>query len=286
MKINDLAIFVEVAKAQSLRQAARQLGIHPGTLSKTIKRIEEHYQHEMFSRIGGNWALTSAGETLFQRAIELIEVNEKIERELGKPRRPHLRVSGPNAVLSYFLPGLMHQFIAAQPQATIETKTAHDLSMLLKHDVDLALICQLNDQPPSERQIVAKKLRKVTFVTAANLNHPLVSRSGQVTPIEQVLQHPFIVPSQPFYGKMEEQRSPDGWHDEHFSRLISARVDNTAALIALINARPLLAYLPDYIAHEHKLHVIKTSGCPYTCEQSLWLCQHKQRQHYWMQIFD
>ncbi len=38
---------------------------------------------------------------LFHRAIELVTINDKIERELGKPRSPHPRVSGSEAILGY-----------------------------------------------------------------------------------------------------------------------------------------------------------------------------------------
>lgn len=286
MKIDDLVTFIEVAKAPSLRKAASKLDVQPGTLSKVIKRIESYYQQELFSRSAGSWTLTSAGETLFLRAIELVSINDKIERELGKPRRPHLRVSGSETLLSYFVPQLMQNLVEKQQQATLETKATHDLDALRKHEVDLAIIARLNKQPPQERQIAMHPISDVTFVTAASSFHPLSQKNEQPVKIEEVLRYPFIVPSAPIYGNMDTHRSLDGWHDEHFSRIITARVDTATMLIAMVKSQPMLAYLPDYIAKEHQLNIIQTSGCPYTCEQTIWLCRHKQLQHHWMQIFE
>lgn len=285
MKLNDLAIFVEVAKASSLRDAARRLGLQPGSVSKVVKRIEAYYQQELFTRQGTGWALTSAGEMLFQRAIELLTINEKIERELGKPRRPHLRVSGSEALLSYFLPELV-QRLATQQQVSLDIVTAHDLTMLNKHEVDLALVSSVDKQEVHGRKIVANPISQATFVTVANAAHTLAGNTNEALPIEEVLQHPFIVPSQPIYGKMDTHLSHDGWHDEHFSRQIIARADTVSSLIAMVKHQPWLAYLPDYVAREHQFKVIESVGCPYTCEQTIWLCRHSQINHHWMRVFE
>ncbi|GAL34718.1 transcriptional regulator of rhamnose utilization LysR family [Vibrio maritimus] len=227
MKLNDLAIFVEVARAPSLREAAKQLALQPGTVSKQIKRIEGYYQQQLFARKGVHWSLTEAGEMLFQRALEMLAINDKIERELGKPRRPHMRVSGSEAVLGYFAPELMSKLLERKHDVTLETKTSQDLSMLLKHEVDVALVSSLTGYPPSERQIIATELRQANFVTVGSPKHPLCQprEEGCVeTPIETLLNHSFVVPSKPIYGAMATHRSLDGWHDEAFSRRITARL--------------------------------------------------------------
>lgn len=282
MKLNDLSVFVEVAKASSLRGAAQSLDLQPGTVSKVIKRIEEHYQQKLFAKVGSNWGLTEAGEMLFQRAIEMLAINDKIERELGKPRRPHLRVSGSEAVLGYFMPELLQRLNDHHHDVTIDTKTAQDLSMLSRHEVDVALIASLSGFPFEHRQISAIELSQANFVTVASKQHPLHNDQGTVTPIDTLLKYPFVIPSAPIYGAMAVHRSLDGWHDEEFNRQITARVDTVSTLISLVKHQGLLAYLPDYVADEHGLEVIHVSGCPYRCEQTIWLCQHSNSQHYWL----
>lgn len=287
LKLNDLVVFVEVAKAPSMREAAKQMEMQPGTVSKVIKRIEEHYQQHLFSKHGAHWVLTEAGDMLFQRAIEMLAINDKIERELGKPRRPHLRISGSEAVLGYFVPGLLERLSSQNHHVTLETKNAQDLTLLNKYEVDIGLVSSLNGLPPDNRQLTTTELSQASFVTVANQAHPLFSEviEGSIS-INELLRYSFVVPSKPIYGAMEAYRSLDGWHDEDFSRRISARVDTISTLIALVKHQPLLAYLPDYVAKEHGLRVITVSGCPYSCEQTIWLCRHSKVQHHWMQVFD
>lgn len=289
MKLNDLVIFVEVARSPSLREAAKLLALQPGTVSKQIKRIEAHYQHQLFARQGAHWRLTEAGEMLFQRAVEMLAINDKIERELGKPRRPHMRVSGSEAVLGYFVPALMRKLLERKHDVTLETKTSQDLSMLLKHEVDVALVSSLTGYPPSERQIIATELSQANFVTVGSPKHPLCQfreEESLETPIETLLTYPFVVPSKPIYGAMATHRSLDGWHDEAFSRKISARADTISTLITLVKHQSVLAYLPDYVAKEHDLQIISVTGCPYSCEQTIWLCRQTEYQHHWLQAFD
>lgn len=287
MKLNDLAVFVEVAKAPSMREAAKKIGMQPGTVSKLIKRIEAHYQQKLFDKHGTQWGLTEAGDMLFQRVIEMLAINDKIERELGKPRRPHLRVSGSEAVLGYFVPSLIERLLSHNHDVSLETKSAQDLTLLNKHEVDIALVSSLNGFPPHQRQLIATELSQANFVTVANQDHPLFSKErAEAVSIESLLHYPFVVPSKPIYGAMAKHRSLDGWHDEEFSRRISARVDTISTLIALVKHQPLLAYLPDYVAKEHGLKVITVLGCPYSCEQTVWLCRHSEVQHHCLQVFD
>lgn len=284
MKLNDLATFIEVVKAPSLREAAARLDLLPGTVSKVIKRIESHYQQQLFARQGGNWVLTPAGEMLFQRAIELVAINDKIERELGKPRCPHLRVSGSEAVLGYFVPNLIQRLIDRQHDVTVETKTSQDLSLLHKYEVDVALVSRLSNLPPDDRDISASPLSTANFVTVARKNHPLFGSHRDTVPIDELLEHAFVIPSSPIYGTMAAHRSLDGWHDEAFSRRIAARVDTVSTLTALVKYQSLLAYLPDYVAKEHELEIINVSGCPYSCEQTIWLCRHTKADNHWMHV--
>lgn len=224
---------------------------------------------------------------LFQRVIEMLAINDKIERELGKPRRPHIRVSGSEAVLGYFVPSLIERLLSHNHNISLETKSAQDLTLLNKYEVDIALVSSLSGFPPHERQLISTELSQANFVTVANQSHPLFSEArGEVVAIENLLHHSFVVPSKPIYGAMEKHRSLDGWHDEEFSRRISARVDTISTLIALVKHQPLLAYLPDYVAKEHGLKVITVTGCPYRCEQTIWLCRHSEVQHHCLQVFD
>ncbi|EMH3443555.1 LysR family transcriptional regulator [Vibrio harveyi] len=285
MRFNDLIVFAEVTKATSLRSAAEKLNMQPSTISKTIKRIEAHYQQELFNRYPTCWTLTTAGELLLQRAFELIAISDKIERELGQPRRPHMKVSGSTTLLSYFLPNLINQISKQHIDISLETKEFQGLELLHNHDVDMAIVSSQSDLNLTDRYIRAKALSEVNFVTVADSNHPIFTTFDHSISIEKVLRYPFVIPSKPIYGSLDSDRSHDGWHDIEFTRTIKAKVDTAPMLIALVKQQGLLAYVPDYIATEHDLKVINLTKCPYSCRQVVWFCYDKQVTQHWMQHF-
>ncbi|SHH73733.1 LysR family transcriptional regulator [Ferrimonas marina] len=277
MKLDDLKLFVAVARAPGLREAARQLGQSPGTVSKAIKRIETHYQQALFRRQG--WALTEAGKMLFVRALELAQTLDKIDGELGQPRRRHLRISGSQALLSQFVAPILARL---DTPVSVETQLAADLVPLARHQVDLALLSTLSGERPQGREWQATELAQAQFVTVARPGHPLLSDCSEAVPIDRVLQQPFVVPAKPIYGQMSSQTSLDGWYDEPFHRQIRARVEDVATLVSLVKATDWLAYVPDYLAQSQGLAVLPVSGCPYTCEQVIWLCQPKPAVYHWL----
>ncbi|GAM66590.1 hypothetical protein JCM19236_4042 [Vibrio sp. JCM 19236] len=187
-------------------------------------------------------------------------------------------------MLAHFVPSLMTKL--SQQQLTLETKQSEDLAMLTKHEVDLALVTSLQGTHPQDRQVEYQALQEINFVTVASHTHPMLIEHGAHLSIDQVLEYPFVIPSKPIYGKMATNRSLDGWFDEEFNRRIMARVDTTSMLTSLVKSQPLLAYVPDYLAKEHSLQILEVSGCPYTCEQTVWLCRNKHLSAHWMQAFE
>ncbi|MBY5990908.1 LysR family transcriptional regulator [Ferrimonas balearica] len=279
MRLEDLKDFVAVASRSGLRQAALELGRQPGTLSKALRRVEQHYQCALFDRQPGQWQLTDAGRQLLARSEELLALHQTIERELGQPRRLHLRLSGPETLLGHHLAELLTPLQAAYGEMSLQTHNDTGLTKLLRHQVDLALVCTTGEPPPVAG-LKVRKLRDSEFVIVAGPGHPLLSE-GRHHPIERVLDHPFVVPSQPLYGDTGSRLSSDGWHDEAFARRIGARVDSLPALMALVRTGSWLAYLPDYLASAPQLTQLTTEGCPYHCRQSTWLCtQTPLRKHH------
>ncbi|WP_298443348.1 LysR family transcriptional regulator [uncultured Ferrimonas sp.] len=279
LKLNDLQIFVDTAGHSGLRQAADALGCQAGTLSKAIKRVEQHYQTELFVRGQGRWQLTDAGRHLLSRADQLLALQQQIETELGQPKRLHLRISGAPMLLARHLQEVIAPLQQRYGELTLETMHDQGLGRLLHNQVDLALVSSTEAAPSVN--VHAKRLLTTEFRVVASADHPLVQQ-GLQHHIDKVLQYPFVVPSQPIYGDTGSTLSRDGWHDEVFGRQIGARVDSLAALMALVDSGHWLAYVPDYLLAERELAVINTEGCPYHCIQTTWLCAQQPLRRHWL----
>lgn len=81
MELRVLRYFLTVAKEQSFTKAAEQLHITQPTLSRQISGLEEELETVLFNRNGRNITLTDEGLLLKRRALEIIDLGDKIVDE-------------------------------------------------------------------------------------------------------------------------------------------------------------------------------------------------------------
>lgn len=81
MELRVLRYFLTVAKEQSFTKAAEQLHITQPTLSRQLAALEEELGTLLFHRGGRSITLTNEGILLKRRALELIDLEDKIVDE-------------------------------------------------------------------------------------------------------------------------------------------------------------------------------------------------------------
>ncbi len=81
MELRVLRYFLTVAKEQSFTKAAEHLHITQPTLSRQISGLEEELETVLFNRNGRNITLTDEGLLLKRRALEIIDLEDKIVDE-------------------------------------------------------------------------------------------------------------------------------------------------------------------------------------------------------------
>ncbi|MBQ0001501.1 MAG: LysR family transcriptional regulator, partial [Clostridiales bacterium] len=79
MELRVLRYFLEVAKEQSFTKAAGQLHITQPTLSRQLAMLEEELGTLLFERNGHGVTLTEDGQLLKRRAMEMVELEDKIK---------------------------------------------------------------------------------------------------------------------------------------------------------------------------------------------------------------
>lgn len=79
MELRVLRYFLEVAKEQSFTNAAAQLHITQPTLSRQLAMLEEELGTVLFNRNGHGVTLTEDGLLLKRRALEMIDLEDKIK---------------------------------------------------------------------------------------------------------------------------------------------------------------------------------------------------------------
>ena len=86
MDIRLLRYFLTVAKEQNFTKAAEQLNITQPTLSRQLSALEEELGTSLFIRGNRNITLTEAGILLKRRALEIIDLEEKMIDELRRAK--------------------------------------------------------------------------------------------------------------------------------------------------------------------------------------------------------
>jgi LysR family pca operon transcriptional activator len=79
MQLQDLEVFLAVARKGTLAAAVDDVHRTPSALSKCIRRLEEALGTELFDRSGARLQLSAGGERLRTRAQHLVDLGRELE---------------------------------------------------------------------------------------------------------------------------------------------------------------------------------------------------------------
>jgi DNA-binding transcriptional LysR family regulator len=123
VQLNDIALFVEVARRKSFSLAARALSIPTSTLSRRISELERAVGMRLLNRNTRRLDLTEAGTQYFDRCQGLVdEARFAHEQLFSVSTRPQgkLTVSLPNSLAMLLLPESLQAFTDEYPEIECE----------------------------------------------------------------------------------------------------------------------------------------------------------------------
>ena len=113
--LNELQIFVHVARTRSFTAAAKRLELPKSTVSRCLNRLETRLGIQLVERTTRRVALTEEGRIYFDRCEHLLEEAEQADLEIGalqaKPRGT-LRVGAPGIFARSVLGPALAEFLA------------------------------------------------------------------------------------------------------------------------------------------------------------------------------
>ena len=163
--LRDVAVFVEVAKAQSFSKASIALNLPKSTVSRRIADFEHQAGLRLFTRSARKVALTQEGETFYLECRRLLEgADAAYEQLLSAKHRPHglLRVA---ATLDFGLrmvaglPNLCAQYPELRLQFDFTTRKVDPFI----DSFDVAIHIGV----PPDSSLIARKLADLTRGTYA-----------------------------------------------------------------------------------------------------------------------
>ena len=149
--ISGMSVFVRVAELRSLSTAARQFGVTPSAISKTLAKFEAHLGVQLVHRTTRQVSLTEDGRTFFERCKRILADVREAELEASSARntvRGKVRLSIASGLEPWLLAERLPAFLEKHPDLSVELTHAETVGDLISQGVDVALNSEkLNDSP-------------------------------------------------------------------------------------------------------------------------------------------
>lgn len=152
----DIALFVEVARSGSFRQAAARLGLPPSTLSRRIAAMEARLGVALFVRTTRSVSLTSVAQPYLERCLEVVEAAERAHAALSDShaRQRRMRIAMPVDLGVDLLGQAIAAFTDGHPGLQVELDLSSHAVDLLREPVDLAI----RIGKPLDERVVARRI--------------------------------------------------------------------------------------------------------------------------------
>ncbi len=121
-QLKYLSIFIQVAKSEGFRPAAKQLNMSASSVSEAILRLEDSLGTRLFQRTTRKISLTEAGQKLYKKSLAAMKVLENaLEQTYDKsgPVTGTLCLSASQGVCDLFLNDILIKFAKNYPEIII-----------------------------------------------------------------------------------------------------------------------------------------------------------------------
>ncbi len=146
MTLDQLRVFLVVAKYLHFSRAADALYITQPAVSAAIQNLETEYGVKLFHRLGRHIEITEAGKLLQTEAPKILDqvaLTERALKELNNLQRGELKIGSSLTIGNYWLPEKIRQFQHNYPQININCTLANSEEICLGTEAgkfDLGLI--------------------------------------------------------------------------------------------------------------------------------------------------
>jgi LysR family transcriptional regulator, low CO2-responsive transcriptional regulator len=190
MRHAQLKAFHAVAIHGGFSRAASRLGLTQPAVSDHVRKLEETYGVQLFTRAASGVELTGMGRKLFAIAERLFEAEAEAMDLLSRGRtleEGQLAIGADAAV--HILPQLA-RFRLLHPKLAVRLVTGNS-AQLLKRLADFSIDIAVTAERPSDPALLARQLRSDPLVAIVQRTSKLAKRKS--IGFEQLLQLPLIL---------------------------------------------------------------------------------------------
>lgn len=178
MTLEQLRVFVAVARHQHVTRAAAELGLAQSAASAAIAALEARHKIKLFHRVGRSIVLTEAGELFLTEARAVLARAETAEQrlsDLGGLKRGRLRLRASQTIAGYWLPRHLADFRRAYPGISIDLdigNTSDAAAAVLDGSAELGFAEGVVTDP----QLSVTQVARDRMVLVVGRDHPWATR--------------------------------------------------------------------------------------------------------------
>jgi LysR family transcriptional regulator AphB len=165
--MDDVRLFVAVARSRSFAAASRETGVPTSTVSRRIARLETQLGLRLLQRTSRRVATTDEGARLLGQAAPLFDgLAAALDALRDRPQAPtgHLRVTAPLVTGAGPIARALASFARAHPGITVDLSLTNAVVDLVRDGFDLAF----RAGPVRDGDLVARRLWPVEYALAAS----------------------------------------------------------------------------------------------------------------------
>ncbi len=235
LSTDQIAAFVELARAGSLRKAADGLLITEQGVRNRLLSLEERLGVELYRKARGarrSTPLTPAGQKFLPHAVAFLERAEDL-RELfaSEPRRREVHVVATQYLILYHLIGAVRRFRAEQPHVQIRLgcRTEREVEEELLNNPEIAFGVAAPYEPSADLEF--RELFSLDWSLIAPPGHPLLKRRR--VRLADLAEVPLILFER---GSTGRQHVVDAFHEAGVSPTVAVETTNTEIIVRMVES--------------------------------------------------
>ena len=196
MDLRSLRYFVTIAEELNITRAAEKLNMSQPPLSNQMKLLETELGTQLFIRGKRHLVMTEAGDVLYRRAKQILELSEQTrdEIQLLEGLAGHINIGLVEGRAPYLLARWISGFRMEFPNVSFNlwNGSGDDVLERLRRGLDdLALIAA----PYNTELMEGFPVSREPWVAIMSAAHPLAQESGEFLPLEKLVGQPLAIPS-------------------------------------------------------------------------------------------
>lgn len=177
MKLEDIVAFVAVVRAQSVSQAAKDLGLTQPAITRRVQSLEESLGTELLDRNTKPPKANATGRLVFDQCRAVLDDMDRLRELVATDAEPRgdLRLGVTQGIGELALPGLLDALAAPYPELQTQLVTGWGgqlLERIADDELDAA-VTWLPDEAVLPKKVAGRRLDTTSLVVVSSAATPL-----------------------------------------------------------------------------------------------------------------